>query len=371
MRNYFNKALIYREWRNTRAIAMMFLLELIGFVILPFIDLVKSTRLNEIKYIPFKDIESLVEGYFGYDRYLILVLSVIFIGSIISSYDLLGHKYDVLNSMPFKREEIIIAKWSMSFLCCIVPIIISYITVFLVYFMNRDFMGKYVTENIIFKWGSINILIFIFVLMFIMFIQSLSGVSIIGSIIGGILLVVPFEIVDMVSGLIRIKFFDPHNGQYMWEAYDKLNSVFHDIAKVVSPVTYNRHLLFEGFQGSRGVLNVNTKIIILTVTIIILGVLLVYSFKKVPLERMGYIVVFKPLEVICKIGVSICFGLLLANIAAPIISSYYNLWELKNQSATNITHMVNKACIITILIGLLGGCIVYVITNKIIEANKR
>src|SRR3712207_346366 len=98
---------------------------------------------------------------------------------------------------------------------------------------------------------------------------------------------------------------------------------------------------------------------------------MVYAFKKVPMERCGYIVIFKPLEIIFKIGISVCFGLLGVSIVSPMIRSHYNLWRLENLNYENFIHDVNKACTLTVLIGLLCGCIVYVITNKIIEANKR
>src|SRR3712207_8386680 len=54
------------------------------------------------------------------------------------------------------------------------------------------------------------------------------------------------------------------------------------------------------------------------------------------------------LEIIFKIGVSVCFGLLGTSIISPMIDSHYNLWILENLNYEKFIHDVNKACTLTV-----------------------
>ncbi|EES90438.1 hypothetical protein FDJ70_11855 [Clostridium botulinum] len=374
MKNYFNKALIYKEWRNIRALALLFLLEVIGTIILPFIDKIReirfNTTINENIYI--------IRSYFYHheDLQLPLIATAILIGTIIVGAELMGKKYDDLNSMPFKREEIILSKWIVSVLVIVVPLVIGFALVHLLYYMNEDIIGKAVTNKMILSFSTINILVPVFVLTFIMLIQTLSGKHLIGGVVGGIFLVFPVgfgALFFMATDVFRK---NPNFINFVHQYFSGISNKLYDFARIITPALYGFNLRFEKpkkyYEYNFDIFfSLKLRIIFLIVFTILAFILMVYAFKKVPMERCGYIVIFKPLEIIFKIGVSVCFGLLGASIVSPMIDSHYNLWRLENLNYENFIHDVNKACTLTVLIGLLCGCIVYVITNKIIEANKR
>ncbi|KEI02920.1 ABC-2 transporter permease [Clostridium botulinum] len=385
MKNYFNKALIYREWRNIRALALLFFLEVMFVTIVPFIHDIR-TAIDAInnKNIYGDHWESLcnMKDYFQGSNQTGLIsvsISVIFIATIVIGGDLIGRKYEELNSLPFSRDQIIVSKWIIAMLVIVVPLIVGTSLVHILYHINENFIGKSVTNKMILSWSSINILIPVFVLTFIMLIQTLSGKHLIGGIVGGIFLVFPLAFGSLVFMATDIFRKNPDFINFIREHLDGIFSNLYNFARIITPAAYGFDLRLEKpegydvytFDSFSGFFSPRLRIIFLIVFTILAFILMVYVFKRVPIERCGYIVIFKPLEIIFKIGVSVCFGLLGASIVSPMIESHYDLWQLENQNSTNFVHVVNKTCTLTLLIGLLCGCIVYVITNKIIEANKR
>ncbi|KGM98710.1 ABC-2 transporter permease [Clostridium botulinum] len=374
MKNYFNKALIYKEWRNIRALALLFSLEVIGIIILPFIDRIREIRFNmEINK---NENIYIIRYYFHHhdDLQLPLIATAILIGTIIVGSELMGRKYDDLNSLPFKREEIILSKWVVSVLVIVVPLVIGFGLVHLLYHMNEDIIGKAVTNKMILTWSTISILIPVFVLTFIMLIQTLSGKHLIGGIVGGIFLVFPLAFGALFFMAMDIFKRNPNFVNFVDQHFDGISNKLYIFARIITPAAYGFDLRLEKPNGYEvytfdSFFSPRVRIIFLIVFTILAFILMVYAFKKVPIERCGYIVIFKPLEIIFKIGVSVCFGLLGSAIISPMIESHYDLRQLQN--GTNFVHVINKACTLTVLIGLLCGCIVYVIINKIIEANKR
>lgn len=377
MKNYFNKALLYREWRNIRPLALLFSLEVICIIILPFIDKISKIKdyVNNPEIKEYSGID-IIKSYFLHheDMQIALIATAILIATIVVGAELIGRKYDDLNSLPFKRESIIVSKWIVSVSVIVIPLVIGFGLVHLLYYMNEDIIGKAVTNKMILTWSSINILIPVFVLTFIMLIQSLSGKHIVGGVVGSIFLIFPMAFGSLVFMAMNVFQKKPEFVNFIHNHFDGIFSKFYDFARTITPAAYGFNLKLEKsqeyyFDSFGEFFPLRFRIISLLIFIILVFILMVYAFKKVPIERCGYIVIFKPLEVIFKIGVSVCFGLLGASIVSPMIESYYGLWRLEQN--VNCIHEVNKACTLTVLIGLLCGCIVYVITNKIVEGNKK
>lgn len=350
-------------------LSVMFLLEVVLLIIIPFINTVQNLQ------------EAISKGYYKYETYnlhffgdffiggqgfeVALAITLIIIGTYIIGIDIMGRKYDSLNAMPFRREEVILTKWIIAALTVIIPMLLSFVVISFVYIGNTEILKVYMDFNMIFQWVLINSLALLFIVTFIMLIQSLSGKNIIGGVVGSIFLVLPMGLSMLITGFLKVLTWNPNI--LSEDQYYNMMMRIESIAVKISLAFYNMD--FVDNYGS----NVYEKSGILVLAIIILVALLTYSFKKIPLERNGYIIIFKPLEMIFKVGVSVCFGLLGGLIASQFLADYYNLYFYgANPKNTEVNlAIINKVISLTTLFALLIGCIVYVITRKIIEINKR
>lgn len=367
MKNYLNKALFYREWKNMMPLSLMFLFQTFLLVIMPFINTVQN-----IQEAISKGIYNDSYKYFFYDFFIsggpaqaMALGTSILIGTFIIGIDIMGRKYDLLNSMPFKREEIIITKWIIAALTAIIPMVLSFIVMSVVYSGNKDILKDYMDGNMIFQWFLINTLAYLFIVTFIMLIQSLSGKNILGGVVGSIFLILPMGLTILIDGFFSVLALNPNI--LSQEHYFNIMKKVEAIGINSSLGIYNLNLSDEYMFSIYG------KSAVLAIAILVLFILLIYSFKKIPLERNGYIVIFRPLEMIFKVGVSVCFGLLGGLITSQMLKEHYDLYQydLSNGNIAAYLPIANKIISLTILFTLLCGCIVYVITRKIIEINKR
>lgn len=366
MKRYLNKALLYKEWKSVKWLSIMFLFQVSLQLIVPFINnvqyLKKSINRGEYKY---SEYEYFFTSFFRNNRAEIefTVITLIIIGTFIVGMDIMGRRYDTIGSMPFKREEIIITKWIVAALTTIIPIFLSFVIIKIMYLCNKDILSPYINGNIIEQWALINSLTYLFIISFIMFIQTLLGKNILGGIIGSIFLLLPLGLGVLIRGFTEIMTYNPE--VFTRDGYNNFINEMDRFFSNISLGFYNNENI--GFN-----LSIYKRELILAISIIIVLVLMVYSFKNLPFERIGYVVIYRPLELILKIGVSVCFGLVGGTIASGFISSYYELYRVVNSN--NIKEylpVIDKAISLTVLIALLCGCIVYVVTGKIIEANKK
>lgn len=367
MKNYLNKGVLYKEWMALRSVTLIYVITLFIAYIKPFMDFIRNLK-NLVDTDPeyYKDfctnhIDSFRWILGSQSKTLLILGIVIVVATFVVGMDFQGRKYDVLGSMPFKRGEVILGKWIVSALLVVIPMVLTTISMSLIYLANKQILTPFINNKIIFKYGIIYTLVYLFVLTFIMFIQSLSGVNVFGGIIGCILLAFPIGIVGLIDQFIRIFTLNPNllAIEKLWRITDKLI----DIVEPCVLVGYALNRPYEQYLFK--------TVLILVVGIIISLILMVYSFRKVPLERSGYLVIFRPLEVIFKIGVSICFGLLGGVISGDMLSSYNNIYGIPDEKIQEFLPIINKTINLSVLIAILCGCIVYVITNKIIEINKK
>lgn len=342
-------------------LSFLFLMEIYLLIIMPFINVVQ--RLQEKRYDQYylHFFTNVIEKP-RVDE-IFLVGTVIIIGTFAIGIDIMGRKYESLSAMPFKREEIIFTKWIMAALTVVIPILLSFVVMSVVYIRNKDLLEIYMNWNMIFQWALLNSLTYLFIVTFIMLIQSLSGKNVLGGVVGSIFLVLPMGLSMLISELLRV--FALNSNVLSQEQYSNIVQRIEVIAFNTFFSVYNLDLSNNSMASSY------KKSIILALVILVLVFLLVYAFKRIPLERNGYIVVFKPLEVIFKIGLSICFGLLGGVIASGMLKGHYNLYEYDLSNMETYLPVANKVINLTILLALLCGCIVYLIIRKIVEASKR
>lgn len=345
-------------------LSVMFFIEVFLLIIMPFINIVQNLQEAASQGVKYGNIHFFTD-FFATGQGLVVALTgtLIIFGTFVVGIDIMGRKYDSLNAMPFRREEVILTKWVIAALTVIIPMLLSFVVISFVYAGNKDILEAYMDGNMIFQWFLINSLAFLFVVTFIMLIQSLSGKNVIGGIVGFIFLILPIGLFMLISGFIRVLRLNP---------YILPEEQYYNLLKKFESIAYNTSLGFYNFDlRDDFAISVYEKSWILAVAIIVLVILLVYSFKKIPLERNGYIVIFKPLEMIFKVGVSICFGLLGGVIASQMLMGHYNWYQYDLSNMEAYLPIANKITSLTILFTLLVGCIVYIVTRKIIEMNKR
>lgn len=361
MKNYLNKALFYREWKNMMSLSLLFLIQTYLLVMMPFINTVQNVQEAISQGVAYNSsyVHFFGDFFINGPSQALALGSMILIGTFAIGIDIMGRKYDSLNSMPFKREEIIKTKWIIAALTAIIPMVLSFIVMRIVYSGNKDILKGYFDGTMIFQWFLISTLTYLFVVTFIMLIQSLSGKNILGGIVGSIFLILPMGLTILFDGVFSVLSLNPN-------ILSQEN--YHSIREKLEVIGVNGSLgLYNLELSDNYALSIYEKCAVLAVAIIILVALLIYSFKKIPLERNGYVVIFKPLEMIFKMGVSVCFGILGGLIAAQMLIGHYDFYRY---DFINLP-IANRIISLTVLFTLLCGCIVYVITRKIIEINKR
>ncbi|KNY29248.1 ABC transporter permease [Pseudobacteroides cellulosolvens] len=183
-----NKALLYKDWKYGKWFFPILTLELFilfGANLIYLLDIGQPKIKIYLDQLPTHIV-----------TLFIITVTLIFMSSILFRFERKTSTYTFASSLPFKREEIITSKWMVG----IYNIILSY---FLVYsIMNIQLIlnfcwDKYFADITIWfiAYTSLSILIF----SFIMFIQSMNGSILSGSILVIIFGAFPFTLVFLIA----------------------------------------------------------------------------------------------------------------------------------------------------------------------------
>lgn len=342
MRKYINKALLYKEWKSCKWFLFTFAL-LNAFFIMIINTGTARIRNNAFKGLNASDI--VVSDYSS--LWIMVFIPLVICAAILAGEEFSGKKYEIFSAMPFKREEIVINKWIMGTMTFLIPLLISYLMLLLNFELNKDILSGILSCGIIFKWLIFNALECNFVFTFIMLIEFLTGKNILGGIFGTIFLFLPLGLFMLLA--MNTQFIGNYIKVDLWERASENASL----------VLYNMDGIFSSHNSF---ISPVLRIVILAAATIICLLLSIYAFKKYSLENIGSIVAFRKLELIFKIGVSICFGLLFSGIYNGFLTEKVN-----NVSSAQ----VNMYMAITMTIAVIGGIVTYFIVNKIIEVNKQ
>ena len=358
---YFIKGIFYKEFKMAKWFFFILTGELLYLFNLSF--------MNNIQFIK----DAVKKGNFNYDNYgytfetlfsntdsskLLFIISIILFASIMVGNDFVNKKYELIAALPYKREEIIITKYIITVIITVISFTISFIAVLIAYKNNETLLSCYLSYGFLYKFYSVNLLIYIFIITFTMLIQTLCGKNILGGIFAGIFLILPIGLSYLLEEVFRMVFFIKMrfgNYDFLTSIYNKIES----IAYYISPITYG-----TDYEKS---LNYGAKIIILIAVIALLIYLMIISFKILPFERCGYISIYRLGDIILKIGISFCTGLLAADILAANLTNVFGLYEIDKtlvQQYVNYTIFYSALCFIGV------GILTYFITNKIIKLSK-
>lgn len=357
MKKYFNKAVLYREWRTAKWFLLVLGLQYLSMV-LSFNNKIEDLR------------ESVRAGGFvsanagAFDRFftttqVLNIGTILFIAiyaAVIVGSDYSGRKYETLGTMPFKREEIIVSKWIMGALVIIIPIIAASVLMLISYFTNSSLLMNYLTVDAIEIWALLNALVSLFAYSFTVLIELLTGKNILGAILSVIFMFVIPGVISLIYVVATTLKVDHATG-----------TAIADFFKNLVEASVKGTLVLYNFNTSQVpiVPSIPVRIIVLTAAIIVCLLLSIYAFKKYDLEKIGYVVAFRLLEPVFKIGVSVCFGLL----GGAIFSSYlHSNAAIRPGSISEVQRSILFP--LTMVIVVCVGAVVYFITNKVIDANK-
>lgn len=350
MNKFFNKAIFYKEFKIAKWFLFMLILEFTMFFykgisrFLKHINVLMANSINdEVRRQILCDIEEIL--YWRHNgRYIFILLTIIVMAVVIVGRDRTNKGYETLGSMNFKREEIIMTKWITGVLTLLLFLLIIFVYIEIIWFSNKNLKFFGLTQGMLFQWFIINFLTFVFIYTFIVLIECLCGKEVLGGILGSIFLILPIGLIGLVFGFIDIITIKSH--KFNDEVMMNIGSLVNTFAERATLSIYN----MDYYKGNPGL-----RSFILLISIVVLVALIIIAFKNNDFEKNGYVSMFKPLEYVLKIGVSVCFGMLISIIILlNLISKEKNVY-------------MPTIGIITFII---SGIIVYFITHKLIEKSK-
>lgn len=123
----------------------------------------------------------------GFYSFISIIL-IIFIVFIIGFRQNLNNQQEIMSTMPYSRKEIIISKWLGSIICFMVPFVINFIALNIMYFTSYNKMKIYNNYTDFFMWIVLGIFTYIFVITFVIFVDLFFGNKLVGAFFNGMVL---------------------------------------------------------------------------------------------------------------------------------------------------------------------------------------
>lgn len=318
MKSLFKDPLFYKDWKSSKWICL--LMTLILFWTKPnsvfnSLNSLKHTMLIDKNFVLDKMWfnQFLLGWNSGKDIPILAIIALLCI--LLFKGEKQDSTCDLLHSMPFTRKDIILSKIKVGILTITIPFLINFIIITFFYFNNKPYIGSLYSD--IPKFYSINLLFSLFFFMFLVFMQSIVGQYFAASIIGPIALFVPYIAATYVGDLIRLS----QNLQYetprmMGVDIFVRNMHIYGIVDTKSLERFENRPDGEQIRNTYKFIyeNFDIKIMILIVLIVVFYILVVIIYKKVKLERVNKLIIFKPVETMFKWGVAICVGMIFSQI---------------------------------------------------------
>lgn len=330
MKRFWRNPLVYKEWKSVRWITLLMTLSIFFTKIMPVMSSLKWIKEIETSGEIFgratapKDFPLYIKYWFnqallGYDNEactFFMVGCLVILVVVLFRSERQNKTYELLASMPFKREDIIVTKWYMGMLSIFISCFIGFIALSVFYTSNIKYIQD--SYSIVLRWSLLQMFIYMAIFTILFFIQTLMGQNIAGSIVGTIIILAPWFILSMISSLIQV-----YTG-LSWE--DKIIKDIDRMAQNLNLYDFNRT---EYIQVGNGKIqeelshyadhyftynNYNFKIIALLIIIVIFFVLSIYAYKRNAFEKNGNLILFSRLETVFNWGVAVCSGFLISSI---------------------------------------------------------
>ncbi|MFL0194076.1 hypothetical protein ACJDU8_00505 [Clostridium sp. WILCCON 0269] len=320
------KKLLWKEW-----IYGKWLMFLVTFILLisnsqmfaEYIDNLRCSVRTSYGYIDYSFVHYFsISGFYAY----ISILLIIFITFVMGFAENLNNQQELISTMPFSKKKLIISKWLGIVICFMIPLIINFIVLNIMYFVNYDKMRIYNNYTEFLMWMILSIFTYIFVITFVMFVDLFFGNKLAGAFLNGLVLLMWVVGKELVAGFLNIY---------------HINIVFGGpIGELYSLPYYNT------VHGHNPIY----KIFILILFTILLFILMVKIHDLAPIENIGNISIYPKISSVFIIFVSVTFTLLITDIVSE------SFW---GKNASIVITIFTIACFI-ILYLVIGKIVKYV-----------
>lgn len=317
----FRNPLVYKEWRLSRWIGLLMILNTAVFKIMGL-----SGRLDSIKYMKVKHPEyyarevahwfnNHLAGNYGPGRYDLLMVFLVAALSVSLFYsERSGSTFGLLSSMPFKRSRILTIKWLTGMSVIFTVYLITFAAISVFYTSNREWIFD--SYAIVPQWSLMNMLMYMGVFSALVLIQCVVGNSLAAGIMGPVIIAAPYFILAHISGFLRA---------HLQLKYDQnsFTVILDRIARRINPyefvsVSMKEIPLPESVKKIDDSItyilyydNLAIRIVMIVALIAFLFYISRWTYERNRLENTGRLLIFHELSPVFKLGASLCLGLLL------------------------------------------------------------
>lgn len=324
MKRYLNKALLYKEYRNTKWFVLGVTLIMLVRKFMSLTDIAKMISQNSVNSLELGNVFR--DSLFLRDE---IVFNLIFaaLGALLI-FGLDNKNYARILSMPFKKRDIAVNKIFIACLSVTIPYTIMYLILLVLKSSNYLNMSLYISYGDMTSWFFLQCLTAIFNILFIGLILTLCGNNIFAMVVSIIFVYYPsffFDALRSICRLIcRISLAARALGNSVYSNVEsglefKYDNIFYGLQDVFCPSTYGENL--------RGYSNFIFSISALIILSIVLITLIILSFKKISYEERKKLIPFKGLERFFSFGVALSssmLAILLFVNPGIIIINYFN-----------------------------------------------
>lgn len=310
MKSLYNKTLFKKEFKISKWMMILMTLNLLIFKILKIDNSLKGHKsLLTNRSLSYEDAKISMLHWFNHELIGELFFSVIMIFLIIMLVTLMfqnersNSTFGFLASIPYKREEVIKTKWIVGVITIIIPMVISLICISIFYKYNKSFIDD--NYFIILRWFFITTLQYICIYSGLFLCQTLMGQNIISSIVGAIIIYVPYGTIAIIAKLVYSNFNLKHKLLAKISDIMSYSNLYNFGLGDYVDLSDGRHLIYYLIYKEY-----NIKIIIMIILTVTFYILAKYYYKVNSLENTGKIFIFPSLKPVLIWGFAICFGLL-------------------------------------------------------------
>ncbi|WMJ81783.1 ABC transporter permease [Clostridium sp. MB40-C1] len=315
MKKLCNNALFYKDWRTSKWISIIMTISLFWFKTIGafgYSNSLKQFMSIDKKFIPSKMWFNEYLLVNNRDAYMVSLILAALLVVLLFKGEKQNSTCDILHFMPFKRKEIILSKIKVGFIAIIIPFLVNFIIMNLVYLKSKSYIGSSYLD--IPKFYFINLLMCLFFFIFLVFIQTLVGEYLRSTIIAPIILITPYVLVKYLLVLaestlthsIYPKLWKLENFSSNLNIYDIVstnNVAMNKVWKNGEWIYSNYKYVYESFS---------IKILVMIFLIIVFSLLSVTIYNRLKVENINQLIMFKPAEKIFNLGVAIGVGIVIS-----------------------------------------------------------
>lgn len=337
MKDYFNKALFFKEWKVGKwlcialALAFMYIFAWRFSLIIGHIDLIShdkytgyqvwvnglNVNLSDSEFSKLQ-VTRFIKSIYPYDGFPIII--VIFICAVVIFG---GDRFKVFNNithaMPFKRKTILGTKTIMAFSILTFSIVLTLIIMLIMCRVYNPIIGDYFSYIDVIRLSSVEYLAGLFIISIVILGQCLSGKVLGGTAISVFILFVSEYVSSVVSG---INYVFLNNNKFLKYAEVKISKEMGaNYDGNFELYIIDKMLRYENFNGIR-----------IIAVILIVMIICVVSFsinKSLKFEMEGNMFMFSWIDKVFYFIVALTFSLVFSAIALEYIQPPRNyLWNL-------------------------------------------